>query len=86
MVFSSRRDDGAYTRPYIAAFDPATGTFGHPFLLPVEDPAEHDRRMFSYNVPEFSSGRVGMSPRKFRKAASAKIRPTKWAGNAIIDP
>ena len=86
MVFSSRRDDGAYTRPYLAAFDPATGTFGHPFLLPVEDPAEHGRRMLSYNVPEFSSGRVRMSPRRLRQAASGRIRPTKWTGNAIIAP
>lgn len=80
MVFSSRRDDGAYTRPYIASFDPATGVFGHPFLLPVEDPSEHDRRMFSYNVPEFSTGRVQMSPRQIRRVAERPAAHTRWTG------
>ena len=79
MVFSSRRDDGAYTRPYIAAFDPETGVFGHPFLLPVEDPAEHGRRMLSYNVPEFSTGRVEMSPRQIRRVAERPAARTRWS-------
>jgi len=71
MVFSSRREDGAYTRPYLAAFDPGTGVFSRPFLLPVEDPAEHRRRMWSYNVPEFSAGPVRESPRDLRRLVVA---------------
>lgn len=67
MVFSSRRDDGAYTRPYFAAFDPETGRFSKPFLLPVENPSEHGRRMLSYNVPEFSAGAVEESPRDLHR-------------------
>lgn len=53
MVFSSRRDDGTYTRPYFAHFDPASGRFGRPFPLPIADPDLNLRRMKSYNVPEF---------------------------------
>lgn len=66
MVFSSRRGDGVYTRPYFAAFDSARGTFSKPFLLPVEDPDAHTRRQFSYNVPELSEGPVRESPRDLR--------------------
>lgn len=54
LVFSSRRDDGTFTRPYFAAFDAKTGRFSKPFLLPVEHPDDHFRRMKSYNIPEFS--------------------------------
>ena len=53
MVFSSRRDDGGFTRPYIAAFDPETGRFARPFRLPVESPLADDRRFESYNLPVF---------------------------------
>ena len=67
MVFSSRRDDGVYTRPYFAAFDSERGTFSKPFLLPVEEPDEHTRRQCSYNVPELSEGPVRESPRELRR-------------------
>jgi len=67
MVFSSRREDGAYTRPYFAHFDATTGRFSKPFLLPVENPRDHERRMFSYNVPEFSTGPVCATPRELRQ-------------------
>lgn len=66
MVFSSRRDDGLYTRPYFAAFDPEKGTFSKPFKLPVEDPEAHTQRLLSYNIPEFSDGPVRESPRQLR--------------------
>lgn len=76
MVFSSRRDDGAYTRPYFTHFDPATGRFSKPFLLPQADPAHHDRRMLSYNVPEFAKGPPGRSAREIRRLAE---QPAKTA-------
>ncbi len=74
MVFSSRRDDGVYTRPYFAAFDPATGRFSKPFKIPVEDPAEHIRRLLSYNIPEFSDGPVRESPRELRHLVESPPR------------
>jgi len=69
MVFSSRRDDGAYTRPYFTHFDAETGTFTKPFLLPQRDPAHHRRRMLSYNVPEFALRPPARSPRELRRLA-----------------
>ncbi len=55
LVFSSRRDDGSYTRPYFAHFDPVTGHFGKPFPLPLSYPDHYFRQMRSYNVPEFEN-------------------------------
>ena len=61
MVFSSRRDDGAYTRPYFTCFDSKSGVFSKPFLLPARRPDDHLHRMYSYNVPEFATGPVAES-------------------------
>lgn len=67
MVFSSRRDDGMYTRPYFTAFDKSTGRFTKPFIIPVKRPRLHDERMYSYNLPEFSHGPIAESPRDLRR-------------------
>lgn len=69
MVFSTRRNDGTYTRPYFTHFDPETGRCSKPFIIPQEEPAHHDRRMLSYNVPEFAKAPPSRSPRTIRKLA-----------------
>lgn len=78
MVFSSRREDGTYTRPYFTHFDATTGTFTKPFLLPQEDPAHHARRMLSYNIPEFANGPVTRSPKAIRKLAAQPAQTVKF--------
>ena len=57
LVFSSRRIDGLYTRPYLVHID-ENGKTGKPFVLPQEDPDFYSRFMFSYNIPEFVKGKV----------------------------
>ena len=58
LVFSSRRDDGLYTKPYFTHVD-AQGQATKPFLLPQENPREfYKRRMESYNLPAFTTGPV----------------------------
>ncbi len=53
FVFSSRRDDGLYTRLYLSHFD-EQGRASKPFVLPQRRP-EHDRDLMkSYNVPELT--------------------------------
>ena len=52
FVFSSRRDDGLYTRLYIAHID-ANGKASKPFMLPQRNPMQNVYNLFSYNVPEF---------------------------------
>lgn len=53
IVFSSRRDDGSYTRPYIAYFD-KNGQGHKAFLLPQRDPMQNIWLTRSYNVPELT--------------------------------
>lgn len=60
IVFSSRRDDGLYTRPYIAYID-AEGHAHKAFRLPQSSPEYYDRLMFSYNVPELTVNAVPFS-------------------------
>ena len=57
FVFSSRRDDGLYTRPYIAHLD-ESGKAGKPFLLPQKKIDFYDELIYSFNIPEFLSGPV----------------------------
>ena len=66
MVFGSRRMDGTFTRPYICYFD-AEGNAHAPFLLPQKDPEHYDFSVKSYNIPEFISGKVEVSPYEFAK-------------------
>ncbi len=58
MVFSSKRLDGLFARPFIARFDAATGRFSAPFVLPQASPSFYDDLLQSFNVPEFVSDRV----------------------------
>lgn len=74
MVFSSRRDDAAYTRPYFTKFDKQNGTFSKPFLIPVKRPRDHWRRMKSYNIPEFAAGPVVESPAELRSIVESEPR------------
>lgn len=62
VIFSSRRIDGLYTRPYITYID-KQGNAGKPFLLPQKDTDFYDRFMMSYNIPEFITGKVKVGGR-----------------------
>lgn len=64
MVFSSRRYDGNYTRPFFTHIS-ADGKASKPFELPSADPDFHRQFMKSYNVPEFLSSPIEKSPREF---------------------
>ena len=57
FVFSSRRDDGLYTRPYICYLG-ANGVPGKPFLLPQKETDYYERSLFSFNIPEFIRGKI----------------------------
>ena len=70
MVFSSRRDDGSYTRLYFTHFDETTGKFSKPVMLPQKDPCETLVSKRSYNIPEFTVEPVRVSERKLLKYAS----------------
>ena len=65
FVFSSRRMDGNYTRPFIAYFD-AQGRAHKPFVLPQEDPEWNILLLKSYNVPELTRDAVRISEKDLR--------------------
>ncbi|WP_298555193.1 hypothetical protein [uncultured Parabacteroides sp.] len=62
FVFSSRRIDGLYTRPYIA-YVGEDGKVGKPFLLPQKDAGFYQAFMKSFNIPEFITGKVKVKGR-----------------------
>lgn len=57
VIFSSRRIDGLYTRPFIAYMD-INGNAHKPFLLPQKATDYYTSLMKSYNIPEFITGKV----------------------------
>ena len=78
MVFSSRRDDGHYTKPYISYVD-AEGNAHKPFLLPQKDPKKYyGMLMFSYNIPEFVGDRVDLDGREIVKLAKPEETKTGY--------
>lgn len=66
FVFSSRRDDGLYTRLYLASID-EEGNVSKPFKLPEEKPAVHDPSFYSFNIPEFVSAPVKFDFKQMEK-------------------
>ena len=78
VIFSSRRTDGNFTRPFIAHHD-GNGHFTRPFELPQDNPQYHREFIRSYNIPEFMSGPVTISPQEFaavvkRDASKATLK------------
>ena len=77
VVFSSRRYDGNYTRPFIAHID-ADGHGSKPFELPCADPDHHRQLLKSYNVPEFMRGPVTITPQQFADILKQDGEPVKY--------
>ncbi len=63
IIFSSRRTDGNYTRPFIAHID-KDGHATKPFELPSKYPEYHRELLRSYNIPEFMTGPVTIRPQE----------------------
>lgn len=73
FVFSSRRIDGLYTRPYIAMLDD-NGKATKPFLLPQKDPDFYDESLRSFNVPEFVKGKVKANGRNMLNSIGSEAK------------
>jgi hypothetical protein len=63
IVFSTRRDDGNYSRAYIGYFD-KNGKDYKAFAVPQRDPLYNKRLMKSFNVPEFMVEKVTIAPQE----------------------
>ena len=58
FVFSSKREDGVYTKLYLASID-GQGRVSKPFLLPQRHPRKFYREMMdAYNCPDFTKTKV----------------------------
>ena len=57
LVFSSKRLDGLFARPFFSYFD-VSGQFCKPFVLPQEDPAFYESYLKTFNRPELILGPV----------------------------
>lgn len=77
VVFSSRRDDGNFTRPFIAHID-QNGKGAKPFELPCADPDYHRQLMKCYNIPEFMRGPVTIRPQDFADILKQEGDPVKY--------
>ena len=76
VVFTSRRDDGLYSRLYLACID-SRGRFSKPFLLPQHDPQRYyDRTLYSFNTPDFTARPVSFDAR----TAGYEIRSSERVG------
>lgn len=78
MIFSSRRVDGLYTRPFIAHMD-EDGTFSKPFMVPQKDPGFYDSCLRSFNIPEFVTGKVVPDGRAMLKIIGSPAKDVNFA-------
>ena len=62
IVFSTRREDGTFTRLYLSYLQD-DGYFTKPFPIPQKDPEFSRKFLYSFNVPEFTVEPVKVSAR-----------------------
>lgn len=77
IVFSSRREDGQYTHPYIAYIS-KDGKDSKAFILPQENPDHYANFMKSYNMPEFFVAPFKFSRSEIVKALEGETIPVKF--------
>ncbi|MBQ0006412.1 MAG: PD40 domain-containing protein [Alistipes sp.] len=74
LVFSSRRDDGQFTRLYFSHID-ENGNASKAFMLPQKNPTKYYGTLFmSYNVPDFITAPLSVDNVKASKLINAEKR------------
>ena len=74
FLFTSRRDDGLYTRLYFSFVD-EQGSCTKPFMLPQRHPKEYYRQsLYSYNTPDFCSRPVRISAQQLEQRLKSEER------------
>lgn len=77
FVFSSKRLDDTYSRPYFSYFD-ENGKAHKPFVLPQKDPSFYDRFVLNFNRPEPVTGKVPLNPRQMRDIVLSEAEPARY--------
>ena len=81
IMFSSRRDDGNYTRVYIAHVEP-DGRTSKAFLLPQSNPSFHTLYDKSFNRPEFMIEPVKFTPLEALEVLSGEALKVTYTQNS----
>lgn len=76
FVFSSKRMDGLFTRPFFCYFD-KDGMVSKPFVMPQKDPLFYDNFLRNYNIPELITGAVEPSPFDLRDVIMGEPQQVK---------
>lgn len=89
IVFSSKRLDGLFARPFFSYVD-EQGRFHKPFVLPQANPAHYESYLNTYNVPELVRGPVKVTQhelaRAIRKPTVELVPPTDAKAAAQTTP
>jgi len=80
FVFSSKRIDGLFTRPFFSYLDD-NGKATKPFVLPQKDPGFYDTFIKNYNIPELITGEVPFSRIDIRDIVLEPAVPAKIDGS-----
>ncbi len=80
FVFTTRRDDGVFTRLYIAYFD-KDGKAHKAFMLPQQNPLDNVKLFKSYNVPELTKDAVPYELSEFKDVIYNKASAVKYVSN-----
>ena len=80
ILFASRRDDTNYSRLYIAHIND-NGMADNAFLLPQESTEFYDFFDRSYNVPEFMTEAVKITPHEFSDVLKGESVNVKYVQN-----
>lgn len=74
IVFTSRRDDGLYTRLYLAHID-KDGHASKAFCLPQRNPQEYDAEtVWAFNTPEFASAPIRLDRKTLQQNILGGLR------------
>lgn len=84
VVFASKREDGVYTRLYLAHAD-AAGRFGKPFVLPQQDPDFYRSCLMAFNRPELISEPVSVTAAELTRAINSTV-PGNTGGVGAAEP
>ena len=79
IVFTTRRDDGLFTRTYFSYFD-SDGKARKAFMLQPRDLAGKKDKVYSYNVPEFTVEPIRQSERELSRMISQPAIQAEFSG------
>jgi len=76
IVFSSKREQGAFTRSYISYID-ENGNASKPFVVPQEDPEFYTFCLDTFNTPEFVTGPITATGEQLARGIQSSVASAK---------